>query len=115
MIAYILLWMVPPTLILSGLAVWLSLRVLKEQQRIQTALASIDQSHAIESMKADLSTVMRLVAQDVRMAGWYKADMEKALAENAELVQRAEAAEAAAELEKNRRIGAVKKLERTRQ
>lgn len=114
MIAYVLLWMIPPVLLLLAVAVWLVLRVLKAQSEIRALVAHVDQSAVIKGMRADLSNVMGLVAQDVRLAGIYKDERDDALALVAELEARVQAAEAEAALEKNRRIGAVRKMERTR-
>lgn len=119
MIAYVLLWMIPLLVVLLGVVIWLISKVLKEQKSTAAAIAQIDQSAAIrqmekalEAVSADLDHVLKLIAQDVRMANFYKEDRDELKSEVDELIARAEKAEAEAQHEKNRRIGAVNKMEK---
>jgi len=119
MIAYVLLWMIPTVVLLLGVVVWLVLKVLKEQKTTAAAVSKIDQSAAIQKMEkaletvsVDLDHVLKLIAQDVRLAGFYREDRDKLKIEIDDLEARVEKAEAEAQHEKNRRIGAVNKIEK---
>lgn len=112
MIYYLLLWLIPVVLLVLLSLGWLVLKILKEQKEIAAAIAQIDQSAAIRRMSSDLENVMSLIAQDVRLAGLYKEDRDDLIRQVEELKARTEKAEAAAEHERNRRIGAVNKIKK---
>lgn len=110
MIAQVLLWMIPLVVLLIAVVIWLIFQVSKEQKLITAELSEMDQSEAIKCMTADLNMAMHLIAQDVRLAAFYKEERDALVLEIQDLKSRTEKAEADAFLEKNRRIGAVAKM-----